>query len=63
MIELDIQEIKKDIEDMKKDNVKDKVSFSDILKKDISKELLDRDKGLGECMSGRNAERESLESN
>jgi len=45
MIELDIQEIKKDIEDMKKDNVKDKVSFSDILKKDISKELLDRDKG------------------
>jgi len=32
-IELDIQEIKKYIENMKKDNVKDRVNFADILKK------------------------------
>jgi len=57
-IELDIQEIKKDIENMKKDNVKDKVSFADLLKKDIAKEPLDRDKGLEEVVSGHNAERE-----
>jgi len=44
---------------MKKDNVKDKVSFADILKKNIAKELPDRDKELGEGVSGHNAERVS----
>jgi len=56
-IELDIQDIKKDIRNMKKDNVKDKISFEDILKNDIAKELLDRHKRFGESVSGNNAER------
>jgi len=43
---------------MKKDNIKDKVSFADILKKDIAKELLDRDKVVGASVRGHNVERQ-----
>ena len=51
-MEEDIKTLRKEMDDMRQEKVKDKVTFADILKKDIAQELLDRDKGIvaaGKC--------------
>ena len=50
-MEHDIEEIKKEIDEIRRSKVVDKVSFAEALKKDIAQEILDRDKGSGEAGS------------
>ena len=53
-----LEEIRKEITDMRKEMGKNKVSFAEIVKEQLTQEQLDRDKGRREGVKTRAEERE-----
>jgi hypothetical protein len=57
-MEAEMVEIRKELEGMKKEIGKEQLNFSGALKKNLTQEEIDRDKGKPETVSGRAAERD-----
>jgi PHD-finger len=59
-MEAEMVEIRKELEGMKKEIGKEKFDFAGALKKNLTQEEIDRDKGRPEAVSGRAAERDKM---